>query len=138
MSSKPKRAQAGQCENINKQQALTNMIFQERKFWAIYRSMSELLLNPKEEWRRLKWTMNVEVQRPEKRASSWEEGLRALFQRVSVLLLSAKEGWPRMKWKLYAEVQCPEKQASSWEEGLSSLSLLEGGWAVTESQRGMT
>ena len=138
MSSKPKRAQAGQCENINKQQALTSMIFQERKFWAIYRSMSELLLSPKEGWRRLKWTMHVEVQRPEKRASSWEEGLRALFQRVSVLLLSAKEGWPRMKWKLYAEVQCPEKQASSWEEGLSSLSLLEGGWAVAESQRGMT
>ena len=54
----------------------------------------------------------------------------ALYRRVS------KEGWRRMKWKLYAEVQCPEKRASSWEEGLSSL--LEGEWAVAESQRRMT
>ena len=59
----------------------------------------------------------------------------ALYRRVSELLLSPKEGWRRMKWKMYAEVQRPEKRASSWEEGLSSL--LEGEWAVAESQRGM-
>ena len=41
-----------------------------------------------------------------------------------------------MKWKVYTKVQRPEKRASSWEEGLSSL--LEGEWAVAESQRGMT
>ena len=58
-----------------------------------------------------------------------------LYWRVSELLLSPKEGWRRMKWKLYVKVQRPEKRASSWEEGLSSL--LEGEWAVAESQRGM-
>ena len=60
----------------------------------------------------------------------------ALYRRVSELLLSSKEGWRRMKWKLYAEEQRREKRTSSWEEGLSSL--LEGEWAVAESQRGMT
>ena len=65
-----------------------------------------------------------------------ERKVWALYRRVSELLLSPKEGWRRMKWKFYAKVQRPEKRASSWEEGLSSL--LEGEWAVAESQRGMT
>ena len=54
------------------------MILQERKVWALYRRVSELLLSPKEGWRRLKWKLYAEVQRPEKRASSWEEGLSSL------------------------------------------------------------
>ena len=65
-----------------------------------------------------------------------ERKVWALYRRVSELLLSPKEGRRSMKWKLYAKVQRPEKWASSWEEGLSSL--LEGEWAVAESQRGMT
>ena len=54
------------------------MIFPEREVWALYRSVSELLLSPKEGWRRMKWKLYAEVQRPEKRASSWEEGLSSL------------------------------------------------------------
>ena len=54
------------------------MILQERKVWALYRRVSELLLSPKEGWRRMKWKFYAKVQRPEKRASSWEEGLSSL------------------------------------------------------------
>ena len=135
VSTKPKRAQAGSFENIKQQWALRNMILPERKGWALYRRVSELLLNPKERWRRIKWNLYAKVQRPEKRASSWEEDLSSSPE-GSELLLSPKEGWRRMKWKLYAKVQRPEKRASSWEEGLSSLP--EGEWAAAESQRGMT
>ena len=111
------------------------MIFQERKVWALYRRVSELLLSPKEGWRRMKWKLYAKVQRPEKRHLPKRKGW-ALYRRVSELLLSPKEGWRRMKWKMYVEVQRPEKRASSWEEGLSSL--LECEWAVADSQRGMT
>ena len=44
--------------------------------------MSELLLSPKERWRRMKWKVCAEVQRPEKRASSWEEGLNSSLEGV--------------------------------------------------------
>ena len=60
----------------------------------------------------------------------------SLYWRVTELLLSSKDRWPRMKWKLYVKVQRLEKRESSWQEGFSSL--LEGEWAVAESQRGMT
>ena len=40
--------------------------------------MNELLLSPEEVWRRMKWKLYAEVQRPEKRASSWEEELSSL------------------------------------------------------------
>ena len=45
---------------------------------ALYWRVSELLLSPKEGWRRMKWKMYAEVQRPEKRASFWEEELNSL------------------------------------------------------------
>ena len=51
----------------------------ERKHWGLYWRVSELLLSPKEGWRRMKWTLYAEVQRPKKRASSWEVGLRNLI-----------------------------------------------------------
>ena len=54
------------------------MVLQERKVWAPYRRVSELLLSRKERWGRMKWKLYAEVQRPKKRASSWEEGLRLL------------------------------------------------------------
>ena len=41
-------------------------------------NMGELLLIPKEGWRRMNWKLYAKVQRPEKRASSWEEGLSSL------------------------------------------------------------
>ena len=54
------------------------MIFQERKVWALYRRVSELLLSPKEGWRRIRWKLYAKVQGPEQRASSWVEGLSSL------------------------------------------------------------
>ena len=41
-------------------------------------NMGGLLLIPKEGWRRMNWKLYAKVQRPEKRASSWEEGLSSL------------------------------------------------------------
>ena len=117
----------------HKQEALRNMIGWKRKGWALYRTVGELLLSPKEGWRRMKRKFYVKVQHPEKRASSWEEGL-SFYRRMSELLLSSKEGWRRMKWKLYAKVRRPEKRVSSWDEGWSYLP--EGEWAVAESQEG--
>ena len=58
-----------------------------------------------------------------------------MFQ-IASHLLSPKEGWCRIKWNLYAKGERPEERASSWGEGLRSL--LDGDWAVAESQRGMT
>ena len=52
--------------------ALKNWRLPDRKGWALYWSVSELLLSPKEGWHRMKWKLYAEVQRPEKRASSWE------------------------------------------------------------------
>ena len=54
------------------------MILPERKVWALYRRVSELFLSPKEGWRSMKWKLYAKVQRPEKRVSSWEEGLSSL------------------------------------------------------------
>ena len=111
------------------------MIGWKRKGGALYRRVSEQLLSHKERWCRMNWKLYAKVQRPKKRASSWEEGW-AFYRRVSELLRSPKEGWRRMKWKLYAKMQRPEKRASSWEKGLSSLPECE--WAAAESQREMT
>ena len=82
----------------------------------------------------MKWKLYAEVQRPEKRASSWEEGLSSLPE-GELAIAESKKGWRRIKWKLYAKVQRPDKRVSSWEEGLSSLP--EGELAVAESQRGV-
>ena len=46
----------------------------ERKDGALYQRVSELLLSHKDEWRKMKWKLYAEVQRPEERVSSWEEG----------------------------------------------------------------
>ena len=54
------------------------MILPERKGWALYRSVSDLFLSRKREWRRMKWKLYAEVQRPEKWVSSSEEGLSSL------------------------------------------------------------
>ena len=110
------------------------MILQEWKVWALYWRVSELLLSPKEGWRKMKWKVYAEVHRPEKRVSSWEEGLSSLSEGERAIAESQR-GWLRMKRNLYAGVQRPEKRSSSWEEELSSLP--EGEWAVAESQRGM-
>ena len=53
-------------------------IFLRGRGWALYWRVSELLLSPKEGWGRMKWKVYAKVQRPEKWASSWEEGLSSL------------------------------------------------------------
>ena len=42
--------------------------------------VSELLLSPKERWRKMKWKLYADVQCPKKWASSWEEGLSSLMK----------------------------------------------------------
>ena len=54
------------------------MILQERKVWALYRRVNELLLSAKDEWRKMKWKLYAEVQHPEKQASPGEERLGSL------------------------------------------------------------
>ena len=89
------------------------MILPDRKFWAPYQRVSELLLSPKEGWRRMKWKLHAEEQRPEKRASSWEEGLSSL-----------PEGeWPAAESQ---KVMTQDKVKLVWRS------------AGAESQRGMT
>ena len=131
-------SQRGMTQNevncMPRRSALKNGHLPEIKGWALYQRVSELLLSPKEGWRRMKWKLYTEVQRPEKRASSWEEGLISLPECEWADTESQRE-WS-VKWKLYADVQRPEKRESSWEEGLSSIP--EGEWAVAESQRRMT
>ena len=52
----PKRDDAGWSENfMPRYNALKNRHLPERKCWALYRRVSELLLSPKEGWRRIKW-----------------------------------------------------------------------------------
>ena len=58
--------------------ALKNQHLSERKGWALYRRVSELLLSLKKWWPRMKWKFYAEVQHPEKRSSSWEERLSTL------------------------------------------------------------
>ena len=54
------------------------MILPERKVWALYQKVSELLLSPKEGWHRMKRKLYAEVQRPEKWVWSREEVLSSL------------------------------------------------------------
>ena len=75
----PKRDDAGWSETcMPKCNALKNGYLPERKGWALYRRMSELLLSHKQGWRRMKWNLYADEQRTEQRASSWEEGLSSL------------------------------------------------------------
>ena len=74
-----KRYDAGWSEDcIPRCNTLKNGNLPGRKGWALSRRVSELLLIPKEAWSSMKWKFYVEVQRPIKRASSWEEGLSFL------------------------------------------------------------
>ena len=67
----PKWDDAGWSENsMRRCNALKNGHLPNRKDWALYWRVSELLLSPKGGWRRMKWKLYVEVQHPEKRASS--------------------------------------------------------------------
>ena len=52
--------------------------FQIRKGWALYLRVSELLLSPKEGWRRIKWNLYTKTQHPEQPTLSWEQRLSSL------------------------------------------------------------
>ena len=100
------------------------MILQERKVWALYRRVSELFLSPKQGWRRMKWKMYVDVQRPEKRASSWEEGLSSLPEGEWAVAES-------QRGMTQDEVEIPCQGATPWETGIfqrGRVELFTGGW----------
>ena len=74
----PKNDHAGWNEKcMPRCNAVKNGHLPERKGWALYRMVSELLLSPKEGWRWMKWKLHAEVQRPKKRESFREEELRS-------------------------------------------------------------
>ena len=56
------------------------MILPEKKGWALYRRVSELLLSSNEWWRRMKWKLYATLQQPKKQTSSREEGLSSLTE----------------------------------------------------------
>ena len=100
------------------------MILQERKVWPLYRRVSELLLSPKERWRRMKWKIYAEVQCPEKRASSWEEGLSSLPEGEWAVAESRRE-------MTQDEVKNVCRGASPWKAGIflrGRFELFTGGW----------
>ena len=83
----------------------------------------------------MKWKLYAKVQRPEKRVSSWEEGLSSLVE-GEWAVAESQRGMMQDEVKIVCQGETPWKTTSSWEEGLSSLP--EGEWAAAESQRGMT
>ena len=100
------------------------MILLERKGWPLYRRLSELLLSPKEGWRRMKWRLYAKVQRPEERVSSWQEGWSSL---------------PEGEWAVAKpqrgttqdEVKIVCQGATSWKTGnflTGGVELFTGGW----------
>ena len=129
MSTKPKRAQAGRCENINNNKIISpeNMILPVRKEWTLYRRVSELLLTPKEGWRRMKWKLYHDVQSLEKLTSSWEERLSSLPE-GEWAVAESQRGMTQDEVKIVSRGATPQA---------SSSSSLEGEWAVAESQTGM-
>ena len=100
------------------------MVGWKRKGWALYRTVSELLLSPKEGWRRMKWKMYAEVQRPEKRASSWEEGLSSLPEGEWAVAES-------QRGMTQDEVKIVCRGATPWKTGIllrGRVELFTGGW----------
>ena len=100
------------------------MILQERKVWALYRRVSELLLSPKEGWRRMKWKLYAKVQRPEKRASPWEEGLSSLPEGEWAVAES-------QRGMTQDEVSIVYRGATPWKKGIllrERVELFTGGW----------
>ena len=97
VSTQPKRTQARQCENIRKQWALRNMILLWKKGWALCQRVSELLLSPKEGWRRIKWNLYVKEHSLKDGHPPERKGW-ALYRRVSELLLNPKEQ-RRREWE---------------------------------------
>ena len=121
----PKRDDAGWSEKcMSRCNALRNGHLPERRVWALYWSVSELLLIPKEGWRRMNWKMYAEVQRPGKRAFSWEEGLSSLPESESAVANS-------QRGMTQDEVKNVCRGEMSWKTGIflrGRFELFTGGW----------
>ena len=100
------------------------MILLERKVWALYQRVSELLLSPKEGWRSMKWKLYAKVERPEKRASSWEEGLSSLPE-GELAVAESQRGMMQDEVKIVCRGTTP------WKTGIflrGRVELFTGGW----------
>ena len=100
------------------------MILPERKGWAPYRRVSELLLSSKEGWRRMKWKLYAKMQRPEKRVPYWEDGLSSL-QEGEWALAESRRGMTQDEVKLVCQYATP------WKTGIflrERVELFTGGW----------
>ena len=100
------------------------MIRSKRKGGALYRRVSELSLSPKEGWRRIKWNLYAKVQRPEKWASSWEEGLSSL-QEGDWAVAESQRGMAQDEVKIVCQGATP------WKTGIFlrvKAELFTGGW----------
>ena len=86
------------------------MILPKRKGGALYQKVSELLLSPKEGWHRTKWTLYPKVQRPKKRASSWEEGLSSLSEGKWAVAATQSGMMQRMKGMTTRQTKEIEKE----------------------------
>ena len=121
----PKRDEAGCSENcMPRCRTLKNRHLLERKGWALYQRVSELLLSPREGWCRMKWKLHAKEQCPEKWASSWEEGLSSLPEREWAVAESQR-GMTQDKVKLVC------RWATPWKAGTflrGRVELFTRGW----------
>ena len=96
----------------------------EKNGGSLYQRVSELLLSPREGWRRMKWKLYVEVERPEKRASSWEEGLSSLPE-GEWAVAESQRGMTQDEVKILCQGATP------WKTGIflrGRVELFTGGW----------
>ena len=100
------------------------MILPVRKDWALYWKVRELLLSPKEGWRRMKWKLYARVQHLEKWVSSKEEGWSSL----------PENEWAVAKYQrgmTQDVVKCVCQGANSWKMGIflrGRMELFTRGW----------
>ena len=100
------------------------MIGWKRKGWALYRRVIELLLSPKEGWCRIKWKLYAKVQRPEKPAFSWEEGLNS-FPDSEWAVAESQRGMTQDEVKILCQGATP------WKTGIflrGRVELFTGEW----------
>ena len=86
--------------------------------------MSELLLSPKEGWHRMKLKLYAEEQRPEKRASSWEEEM-SLLPEGEWAVTESQRGMTKDEMKTVC------RGATPWKMGIflrGRVELFTGGW----------
>ena len=102
------------------------MALPERKGWALYWRVSELLLSPKQGWRRMKWKLYAKVQRTEKRVSSWGKGLRSLPE-GEWAVAESQTGLTQDEVKIICQ------SATHWKTGIflrGRVEIFTGGWVT--------